>query len=108
MNIKWDESYGVGVELFDSQHKRFIDIVNTLVWINKNESGNEKTKTSMDMMNELTRYSREHFTAEEDAMEKYGYPDLENHRREHDKFREMVKNIASKPDTATVLKAILE
>lgn len=106
MVIRWDKSYSVGVELFDSQHKWLIDIINTLVWISKNDGGGKETKTSVEMMSEIARYSREHLAAEEDAMEKYGYPDLENHRREHDKFRNMVKEIASKHDKVTTLKAL--
>ncbi|GMT41911.1 MAG: hypothetical protein IEMM0002_0322 [bacterium] len=108
MSIQWDEGYSVGVELFDSHHKRLIDIIVKLIDVYIGESGGKKTKTSINIVSELAKYSTEHLAAEERAMEKYYYPDLENHRREHDKFREMVKDIASEPDTAAVSRTLLD
>lgn len=47
-------------------------------------------------IDKLIHYTEYHFSKEEDAMTKYGYPELIEHKKEHDSFKNVVKTFASK------------
>ncbi|MGM0443319.1 MAG: bacteriohemerythrin [Fibrobacterota bacterium] len=81
--INWNESYSVGVERFDEQHKRIIALINRLIEAEQNHISAEDISDTLDAM---TRYSSEHFTYEEELLKEYDYPKLENQEREHKAF----------------------
>ena len=88
--IAWIEGFSVGVALFDEQHRRLIDMLNRLI---RDPDATTNSETVSDLLTDLTRYAQEHFNAEEDRMTEYGYPALEEHRRQHDAFREKVARL---------------
>lgn len=85
--LEWSDNYSVGVELFDRQHKKLIDLINEL-----NESmkkGEGKAKVG-DIIDKLLNYAAEHFKSEEDYFSQYGYPEEQEHRKQHKSFVEDV------------------
>ncbi len=78
--FKWSNDLSVGIEEFDSHHKRLIQLINELN--DAMTAGNDATVTG-EVLTELTNYTMYHFFAEEDALQKYGYPDYQQHRKEH-------------------------
>jgi hemerythrin len=78
--FKWSSDLSVGIEEFDSHHKRLIQLINDLN--DAISAGNEATATR-EVLTELTNYTMYHFFAEEEAMQKYGYPGYQQHRQEH-------------------------
>ena len=74
----WNEKYAVGETKLDNQHRYLFDLGNKI------ESANESEAKAYIM--KLYKYAIAHFTAEETHMKKIKYPDLENHRKLHDKF----------------------
>jgi hemerythrin-like metal-binding protein len=76
--IKWDDSLSVGVQEFDEQHKKLIELVNEANRIK--DSDKEKLGN---VLNELIEFTRVHFSTEEKYFEKYNYPDKESHMEEH-------------------------
>lgn len=81
--IEWDPSFSVGIERLDEQHKRIIGMINGLA------SESRATGRSMiitEMLIRLTSFANDHFRAEEDLLEKHGYPDLGRQKEAHSAF----------------------
>lgn len=81
--IKWYESLSVGVKEIDEQHMSFIKMVNEL--LNAMQQGKSK-EIKGKILDKLIEYAFYHFTKEERLMEAAGYPDLEEHKKEHEAF----------------------
>jgi len=79
--LKWDDSYSVGDDRLDDQHKGLIRLINRL------DSG-IPVPIALD---ELQTYVDEHFREEEAMLEAVGYPDLEAHKMQHAAFEEWLE-----------------
>lgn len=81
--VQWDDSYSLGLEQIDEQHKVLFDIMNHL-WsaIVRRAEGAEMQK----ILDELEHYTVSHFTAEEAFMQSAGFAGLEEHRKLHVHF----------------------
>jgi len=78
--VTWCDEYNVNVEEIDIQHRKILELVNNLhssveACIDKNEL--------KDLLVELVEYTGMHFSTEEQLMEKYDYPEHEEHLSEH-------------------------
>jgi hemerythrin-like metal-binding protein len=82
--LNWNNDMSVGVKALDDDHKKLIDLLNTLCEGMKSGQGREVVGKVLD---ELVRYTKFHFAREEDFFAKTGYPAVE-HRIEH---KELVK-----------------
>ncbi|MBN2657898.1 MAG: bacteriohemerythrin [Spirochaetales bacterium] len=89
-NIEWDESISVKVELFDNHHKKLLMLINQL--FHAMEKGEGKSSL-LSILDELVRYTEYHFTAEEKAFEKYSYPEIEAHKKQHRSFVSKAKEL---------------
>ena len=94
--IKWRDSFSVGVPRFDDDHKILLDILNEMFIIVRDQKGINYITVEI---NKLTQYTQEHFANEEAAMEKIGYPALDDHKTIHAKplenvhlFKERIDN----------------
>ncbi|MDW8094977.1 MAG: bacteriohemerythrin, partial [Caldimicrobium sp.] len=47
-------------------------------------------------LDELVSYASYHFNTEEALMSKYGFPELANHKREHEAFKAKIKEFMDK------------
>jgi hemerythrin len=83
--IKWRDSYSVGVEQFDREHRKLIELIDTMYYVVRDKKGNEYTAEAA---SELVAYTKYHFTNEEGAMVAANYPDLGAHKVEHARLRE--------------------
>ena len=81
--ITWDDSIRFGIDSIDRQHHHLVDLVNKLHRAMRNRAG--KTVLAATLA-ELARYTVEHFQFEEQQMAAAGYPQLENHKRLHEKL----------------------
>jgi hemerythrin-like metal-binding protein len=90
--MKWNDSFSVGVEKFDYQHKILIDHINQL--LEAIREGNEKQEVSR-VIEGLIEYTEFHFGDEEKLMKKYSYPGLIKHTDEHKLFIEKIKMFRS-------------
>ena len=97
--IEWTEDLSVGIPELDYQHKGLLTIINKLV-DHRNSSIYSEAVSSI--FSGLTNYIKQHFSLEEEMMEKHGFSGLGEHRKQHIRFlREMVSMMA-KPDHLTV------
>jgi hemerythrin len=88
MKIEWDETFSVGVDEIDRQHKEFIRIINRLQWLEERRSPQEQL---IGMAQELWRYAEFHFCSEENLMRLFQYPDQEDQEEEHKRLVKTLK-----------------
>jgi hemerythrin len=90
MEYVWDDSFKTGNELIDKQHKQLFEAINDLLKIS---SGGESAelKKSLDFLNE---YTIKHFFDEEQLQQKYKYPDYPNHKKLHENFKALVRELS--------------
>jgi hemerythrin len=81
--IVWTASFEMGDDGIDAEHRQFIDIVNRLT---ASIRGNAETSTITALCDEMVAHSESHFRSEEAAMARYGYDNLEAHRRDHERL----------------------
>jgi len=78
--ITWQDEMSVGVSEFDTHHKRIIALINKL---QSSVARDDDGSITRDVLTEVSNYTLYHFFAEEDLMDKYGYPGAEAHKKEH-------------------------
>ncbi len=79
----WKESYSVGVEEIDRQHKDFLKLINRLNILHG--KGDPPVLISR-YLQELGAYAAYHFVSEENIMYLLKYPDLSRQEAEHRKL----------------------
>lgn len=88
LDIIWDQTYSVNIAEIDRQHQKFTGVLDML--FEAIEAGRSQGVLG-EILRELAAYSDYHFETEENLMERYDYPGLEEHRKEHDGFRAKVR-----------------
>lgn len=93
MYTQWDdEKFGVGLELFDDQHKTLLGMINKL---HDGMKQGHKRESLGKVLVELMRYTMTHFSNEESLMKEYGYPAYEEHFKEHQRLLTQVQEFKS-------------
>ena len=86
--ILWSEKYNTGIKEIDDQHKKLINILNSLYESFVDRTTNEKIK---EVVKELTDYTEYHFSVEENYFKKFNYENTEEHIKKHRYFVNQVK-----------------
>lgn len=86
--IQWDNHLSVQVGELDDQHKRLIKMINDLQDAMRAGKGKDVVGK---ILNELVRYTLDHFSTEEKYFDRFDYPDTAAHMDEHARF---VKEVA--------------
>lgn len=79
----WDDRYSVHVQEMDEQHKRLFAIMEQLHHAMTGGKGND---TLVEVLKGLHDYTSEHFSKEEQYMQKVGYLGLAEQKRQHTLF----------------------
>ncbi len=87
--IEWNASYITGIDIIDSQHKILINKANKLNSCIQEFNFSNNLKILLD---ELLEYTFYHFDTEEELFSKYEYSDKINHLKEHNDFKNYIKN----------------
>jgi hemerythrin len=87
--IQWKDDYSVGVLLIDTQHKRLIELINSLNDAMKQGKGKEIIGK---IISEMLLYTKRHFSTEEQYFDKFNYEKSEEHKCEHNEFVKKVQN----------------
>ncbi|HMK61928.1 MAG TPA: bacteriohemerythrin [Dissulfurispiraceae bacterium] len=85
--IEWTEEMSVGIEEFDTHHKRIVSIINHLDVLLETRDNRDQIET---ILAELSNYCLYHFFAEEDAMTRFNYKMYAEHKKEHLIFTEKI------------------
>ncbi len=111
MNLcEWSEAWEIGEESIDTQHRRWVHLVN-LLYTSLMEGRSQETLEPL--LREAAEYTRTHFDAEERIMRRAGYPEYEHHQAIHDAFRLRVQRLQQEmatgaPLTVPVMQALWE
>ena len=79
--MNWNETFSVGVEEIDSQHKQLIKMVNEFY-----DNLNHEREAFGRLLKSLVDYASYHFSTEEKYMDTFGYQDADIHKKEHEIF----------------------
>lgn len=90
--IVWDEGFSVGVAELDGHHRRLADLINSLADHAQAESDRQMAEKTISV---LRNYAFYHFGREEQLMAQSGFPALESHLAEHERFCETLKQIGN-------------
>lgn len=85
----WQESYLIGHEQIDQQHKMLVETLSELLACLRGEE-TDKVLVCKKTMDFLGSYANTHFAAEEMLQEAIGFPDRDRHRQLHNTYREQV------------------
>jgi hemerythrin-like metal-binding protein len=93
MHFEWDQKNSVHVAEIDQQHRQLFEMVNALdAAMRQGKSKDVLGKT----LDDLIGYAGVHFACEEKYFEKFGYPEAEEHKREHMDFADKVLDLQKK------------
>lgn len=84
MELSWNPSLKIGHDIIDSQHVELFGLFDAFVDGCANGAGKE---TLLQLHQGLIDYTINHFQAEEGYMAEVGYPKLQQHQREHQRFK---------------------
>lgn len=104
----WDKSMEIGIETIDLQHKELFKIARNVEQIIITNAVGIKPRDMLDLISEVRNYVSYHFYEEESFMKKYNYTQYDYHKKEHDKFREKIKNLDYKNLIENPYNALLE
>jgi hemerythrin len=88
--FEWTDKYSVGVPSIDGQHKRLIEIINSLY--ESMRAGQGEIALGK-LLEDLASYTRTHFRAEEKLLESNGYPELAVHKKVHEALAAQVMDL---------------
>lgn len=83
----WDPGYRIGVDVIDQQHQKLFDISHRFYDAWRQHARRARLRHIFD---ELLEYTAYHFAEEERLMQQIGYPDLPQHRANHEELVELV------------------
>jgi hemerythrin len=109
-SFHWTPDFTVGVEAFDAEHRKLVEVLAVMHEAMRLGRGREVSGRVLD---ELFRYIVAHFAHEERLMARHSYPDFERHSLFHRQLTENVlecrrKNDAESVDTARVLQFVMD
>jgi hemerythrin len=78
--IIWDKNYSVGVDRLDADHIMLFSLINHIH--EASQSASDETAIGQ-ILEVLIERAHAHFRREEMLMEKNGYPDLDEHIKQH-------------------------
>lgn len=94
--VEWRDQMSLDYLPLDEEHKAFLDVVNRSVPAAR--AGDFKT---MDLVFEACYdYVRNHFSHEEDVMERVSFPDIEAHMQAHRTFIQNISEFRKKYESA--------
>lgn len=88
--MSWTDTYSVGIAEIDQQHKKLIELINTLH--EAMTKGQAKTVLSK-ILAELVSYCASHFATEERLFDTHGYPEAADHKDKHRKMTAKVLDL---------------
>ena len=93
----WTDALSVNVREIDDQHRRLVDMINTLYQSMAEKKGQDAQKA---VIREMVEYAAAHFTLEETSMRKFGYAKTAVHSREHAAFTKKAAELSERSRAA--------
>lgn len=86
----FDDSLNTGFDTIDAQHRMFLDM---LAELGEQIQAGHHRQGVLDAFQGMQAYADGHFADEEAIMAGHDYPALAAHRRQHDTFRRMTREL---------------
>ena len=91
MAFLWDKKLETGNGMIDQQHKQLITAINDILKACSSRKWKEEVTKTMKF---LYDYTEKHFSDEEKLQLQYRYPDYTNHKRYHEEFKKVVRELS--------------
>jgi hemerythrin len=79
--MTWNDAMSVGVKVLDNDHKKLIGLLNEL---HEGILGGRRAEALGRVLDELVKYTKVHFSREEEFFARSGYAAAVEHKKEHD------------------------
>lgn len=93
--IKWRASYETGVTSMDNQHRKLIELINTMYKVMRNEEGAGAISL---VLKEMNQYADGHLKEEETLLEQNNFPELNHHHTLHENYRSKMTELSAGMD----------
>lgn len=80
--MEWSDTYNIGIEVIDNQHRQILDYINALESIRQT---GDRSKIK-EVLEDLIDYTQSHFTFEENLLQQVNYQYLASHCGIHELF----------------------
>lgn len=90
MRAEFSDNLITGNELIDSQHEELIGRINKLLDSCEKDDGKVTAVNTLDYLADYTDF---HFSAEEKLQQEIGYPNYEEHKAQHEGFKQTIKEL---------------
>ncbi len=105
VSLHWSESMSVGHPVLDEQHKKLLALCVDTERISKSGS-DTTTEEFAALLSEMIAYAAAHFEYEEEIIRTAGYPQCDDHIKEHRKFFAYLNALKTKQATSQALKDV--
>ena len=94
--LQWSDSYKVGIQEVDEQHKELVAMLNALHVAIVEHHAKEASRKILD---QLADYTHTHFLLEESLMRVTHYPGFDIHKQQHEELIKQVVDLQHKLDS---------
>lgn len=88
--FKWKDSFNIGIEELDHQHKTFLELLNECY---ESVSADKHAGIDSAMIEKLRQYATMHFHREEAMLRFASYPDMEHQQEQHKYFESKIREL---------------
>lgn len=99
----WTEDLQVGIAAIDGDHKKLVQLINDLHEAMTQGRGKAVLGKTLD---DLIRYTQEHFQREEQLMQRAGYSDYARHKQEHEQLVQEVVALREKFNSGNLMLSV--
>ena len=101
--MSWIDSYSTGIAEIDQQHKKLIELINSL----NDAMGAGQGKVILGkILGELISYCVSHFAVEERLFDKHDYPDATSHKEKHQSMTSKVLELQTQFEQGKAMMSI--
>ena len=93
--LQWTDNFSVKVKQLDDQHKKLIEVVNSL---HEAMRGGKSKEVIGGVLQQLMNYAKEHFSSEENLLIKAAYPQMAVQKSEHQAFIKWITDVKTRFD----------
>ncbi len=91
--LDWSDSLSVHYRLIDTDHKKLIDLINSLHDLGEAGAAHSSIESTV---KQLTDFLKTHFMHEETLMRKTAYPQIIPHKIEHDRLMKQLEDFGTR------------
>ena len=91
--LEWKDSYSVGNEAVDHEHRELIGLINTLHEELTASGGGSDQRDASAIFGDIYKGISSHFALEEKFMREHGYDQMADHKGDHERLLDELRDI---------------